>query len=83
MSYPTPSSPPPDSTRGVFDADPLNPPPPPPEARAIEIVDSTGRTIAYSWVLREHDDEDTTSTAWAWLKKHDANPSSVRPRLVR
>ena len=57
--------------RGVFNADPLNPPPTPSGAHGLEIVDSSGRVIAFAWVLAEHANEQFFNTAWDWLDAHD------------
>lgn len=71
--------------RGVFPADPHNPPVPPPDAIATEIVDHDGRVICYAWVVRDHADVRMREVQWQWLDDHDpirSFASSGGPRLM-
>lgn len=56
--------------RGVFPADPLEPPAPPHDARAVKIKNSSGRIIAYGWTVAEHS-HDLANASWDWLDQHD------------
>lgn len=73
--------------RGVFAADPHNPPLPPPDAIASEFVDHTGRVIAYVWIVQDHHDSETVEIQWGWLDKKDPAPSAsgdaYGPRLLK
>jgi hypothetical protein len=72
--------------RGVFPADPHNPPVPPPGAIATEIVDHTGRIICYAWVVKEHADAAATEIQWEYLDSRDpisASGASSGPRLMK
>jgi hypothetical protein len=60
--------------RGVYESDGHSPPTVPDNARAMEIVDSSGRTIAYGWAIGEHCDDTQLASAWHWLDEHDAIP---------
>lgn len=62
--------------RGVFPADPHNPPIPPPDAIASELVDHRGRVIAYVWVIKEHHDKALAELQWDYLDQRDPIVSS-------
>jgi hypothetical protein len=63
---------------GVFQVDPHHPPVVPPDARAVEICNSDGQTIAFAWVIPEHA-EALRDAAWQWYDEHGA---TARPRLT-
>lgn len=77
--HPTPPSIP--SFRGVYEADPENPPAPPPGAKAVEIKDRTGRVISYGWVVPEHADAWFTTIAWDYLDFRDSFNQPFAPAL--
>jgi len=52
---------------GVFAANPFNQPTPPPGAKAVELRDRDGNTIAFAWVIREHGDDYFRESAWAYF----------------
>ena len=58
------------SARGVFSADPFNPPVPPPGALGAEFRDGDGNLIAWAWIAREHAGPRYFEEAWEWLEAH-------------
>lgn len=73
----------PTSQRGVFAADPLNPPVAPPGAIAAEFKDETGRTIMFAWVAPDHAGQRYCDEAWDWLDRHvPEGPVSRHLKLV-
>lgn len=69
--------------RGVFEANPLNPPTPPSDAKAVEIRDSSDHLIGYSWVIGEHADEHFYAVTWTYLDHRDPATPPSGPRLLR
>lgn len=71
--------------RGVFPADPMQPPVPPPGWVAREIRDRFGTRMAWTMYPAALDDDDTMAALWAWLDRKDApsGDSFASPRLVR
>lgn len=61
---------PPQPARGVFSADPFNPPVPPPGALGAEFRDGHGNVIAWAWIAAEHAGPSYYEEAWAWLDAH-------------
>lgn len=62
---------------GVFEANPNQSPTPPFGARAVELRDDTGRTVAFAWVIAERS-ESLVERAYNWL---DVTSHPRRPPL--
>ena len=80
QSRSTPTEP----VRGVFVADPNQPPVPPPGARAVEMRGSQGEFIAWVMVPGEQADEFFYTRMWTYLSHRDPLPASeVSPVSLR
>lgn len=66
---------------GVFSIDPQRTPEMPADASGIEVVNHEGKTIAFVWFAKGHEDPAAIASAYQYLDAHGV--TRLRPQLVR